>query len=231
MAESNVQEGVVSEIELKARFHKAYSDEFVGDLIRLIINEYKTAHNECHALYPKEEAHDLRPYTRRAKIDSKIRELVKSYDEIEATPETNKTKTNHHTRIESSSVVMTVHAVANPKTLVRRAEHRKTYARSAQYNLFEPNLPPPPLDTALYINFIHGADKARPQFTAFMHIVFPSADLKKYLCRINLLDLPQFVSIVNDELTPVKPETIEDDLQLGFRLDALNKKKKESDDE
>lgn len=215
---------------LKAAFHKAYSDEFIGELIRLVGGEYKTAYEECKTFYPIYEAHDLRPHVRRAKIESKIRELVAGFSDIIASAEPNKTKTNYHTRLTSNNVIMTVNAVASPNTLVRRAEHRKTYARSAQLHLFEPELPPPPTDAALYVNIIHGVDRSHPELPAFMHAVFPSADLKRYICRINLLELPQFATIVGSLLPPATaPETIKDDLQMGLRLDAKNKKRKKED--
>lgn len=217
---------------LKSAFHGAYQDDVLEDIIRAVFSGYKYSSDECRNLYPAQEAHDLRPHVRRAKIESAIRELAYDFPDVKSAVRPNRRKSGYHTQLISNNVVLTVHAVANPSTLVRSAEHRKTYARAAQLNLFEPELPPPPPDAPLYVNLIHGTNGENADFPSFIHAVFPSPDLKKYLYRINLLSLPQFGELVGTLVpSPILPETIGDGLQMGLRPDARNKQRKDEDGE
>jgi hypothetical protein len=178
--------------------------------------------------YPWEEAHDLRPHTRRAKIEARIRDLANTFPDVTATVEPNAAGTSYHTRIVSNNVILTVNCVQHPNDIVRYAEFRNSYA-NAQMNLFEPDEPPPP-DGYVYAILIHGASKKNPKRPDFMHIVFPDAKCESYICRIDLFAIPRFQRLVN-ELWPVQIETVADDLKFGLRPDAKSKKKKEQDDE
>lgn len=218
----------VSIDEIKRTFRDAYPDDFIEDVMRLHASEYRTAYDECALFYPWQEAHDLRPHTRRAKIEAKIRDLANSFPGMYATPEPNATGTSFHTRILSKNVILTVNCVQHPNDIVRHAEFRNTYA-NAQLDMFEPDEPPPP-DGYVYAIWIHGASKRNPKRPDFMHIVFPSADCESYICRIDLFAIPRFKSLAN-ELWPAQVETVEDKLDMGLRSDAKKKKKKEEDGE
>jgi hypothetical protein len=216
---------------LKSAFQAAYPDDFLEEAIRAIFSAYKHSTDECKSFYPAQEAHDLRPHVRRAKIETAMRELTYDFPNIKSRVQPNRRKSGYHTQLISNNVIMTVHAVANPSTLVRFAEFRKTYARSAQLGLFEPELPPPPPDAPLYVLLIHGTNGNHLDLPAFLHAVFPSADLKQYLYRIDILNLPQFGELLSTLTpSPVGPETIGDDLQIGLRMDARNKQRSEGDD-
>lgn len=215
--------------QYKATFREAFPDDFIEDLMRLTASEYRTAFDECAMFYPREEAHDLRPHVRRAKIEYKLRDLVIGYPDIAATVEPNATGSHFHTRLVSNSVILTVNHVHHPNELVRWAEFRNTYAREAQRNLFEPYEPAPP-DAMLYAILLHGASKRNPKRPDFMHVVFPDDECRSYIDRIDLFAIPRFRSLAN-ELWPVQIETVEDDLDMGLRPDAKKKKKKEQDEE
>lgn len=214
----------VSIDQIKQNFRDAYGDDFIEDVMRLHASEYRTAYDECEMFYPWQEAHDLRPHTRRAKIEAKIRDLANTYPGIAATPESNATGTSYHTRIVSKNVILTVNCVQHPNDIVRYAEFRNGYA-NAQMNLYEPD-EPPPSNGYLYAIWIHGASKRNPKRPDFMHIVFPDADCESYVCRINLFDIPRFRSLAN-ELWPAQIEAVEDKLDMGLRPDAKKKKRKE----
>ncbi len=214
--------------EIKATFRDAHRDDFLEDVIRLLAGEYRTAYDECAMFYPWEEAHDLRPHARRAKIEAKVRDLANSFPGVTATVEPNATGTSYHTRIVSKNVILTINCVQHPNDLVRHAEFRNAYA-NAQMDLFEPDEPPPP-DGYIYAMWIHGASKRNPKRPDFMHIVFPDEKCASYICRIDLLAIPRFKKLAN-ELWPAEIERVEDDLDMRLRTDAKKKKKKEAEGE
>jgi hypothetical protein len=213
--------------ELTESFRDAYPDDFIEEAMRLHASEYRTAYDECAAFYPWEEAHDLRPHARRAKIEARIRDLANSYPGMAATVEPNITKTNYHTRIVSKNVILTVNHVKHPNEMVRRAEFRNTYARSPQRDLFTEDAPAPE-GGYLYAILLHGESKRNPKRPDFMLIGFPDAECKSYIYQIDLFAIPRFKALAN-ELWPVQAESIRDDLKLNLRSDAKKKKKKEED--
>lgn len=212
--------------DIKRAFRDAFTDDFIEDVMRLQASEYRTSYDECAMFYPYEEAHDLHPHVRRAKIEHKVRDLANAFAGIHATPAPNATGTSYHTRIVSGNVILTINHVNNPNEIVRYAEFRNTYA-NAQMGLFDPNEPPPD-DGYLYAIWIHGASKKNPKRPDFIHIVFPSEDCESYVCRIDLLAIPRFKALAN-ELWPVHVETVADNLNLGLRSDAKKRKKKEDE--
>lgn len=215
--------------ELTQSFWNAYPADFIEESMRLYASDYRTAYDECAAFYPWEEAHDLRPHARRAKIEARLRDLANTYPGLSATVEPNITKTSYHTRIVSGNVILTESHVGQPSEMVRWAEFRNTYARSPQYHFFEEDAPPPE-GGYLYAILLHGESKRNPKRPDFMRIAFPDAECKSYLYQIDLFAIPRFKALAN-ELWPVQAEAIRDDLKLNLRSDAKKKKKKEEDGE
>lgn len=209
--------------ELVYLFDQAYPRDFLEDSIRTLATVYLNAYNECKNFYPKQEAHDLRPHVRRAKFEVQLRELATRYPEIKASVEPNEAGTSYYTCLSSNKIVLTACAVQNPSVIVRRALFRETYARGAQLNLFEPEMPAPE-DARLYVILLHGPDAKDQTRPGFAHIVFPNSDCDAYLTRINLFD--RYSSLINS-LWSVTEEKVEDNLQVGLRQVA---KKKSNED-
>lgn len=213
---------------IKNTFFEFIHPELIEDFMRLIAGEYRTAYDECKVFYPLEEAHDLRPHVRRAKIESKSREIANSYPGVSATVEPNIHYTSYHTVIRSGPVLMTINHVNQPYDMVRTADFRNTLARDAQLSLLAP-YKPPPVDSPLFAILRHGAAKRTPRRPDFMLVGFPDAGCKYYVCNIDLFSIPRFRKLAN-ELWPAKIEVVLDDLDLRLREDAKNKKKKSEND-
>lgn len=214
---------------IRSAFYKAIPAELIEDILRLLASEYRTAYDECKLFYPPEEAHDLRPHVRRAKIESKVRELANSYPGVAATVEPNAKRTGWHTVIRSGNVVMTISHVNQPSDMVRPADFRSTYAQDAQINLFGPEKPRPPRDAQLFSILRHGSSKRMPRRPDFVRVGFPDADCKYYVCDIDVFSVQRFRNLAS-ELWPAKIEVVADDLDLRLRSDAKKKKKKEEDE-
>ena len=214
--------------ELTRTFWAAFPADFIEDLMRLLASEYRTAKIECDTFYPDEEAHDLCPHVRRAKIECRVRELASAFPGITATAEPNAAGTSYHTRVVSHGVTLVINHVAQPTDMVRRAEFRNTYARLAQGSLFEPD-EPPPQDGMLFAILLHGASKRDPRRPDFVQVAFPDAECKHYIHRIDLFAIPRFKSLAN-ELWPARVEEVEDDLDMGLRSDAKKKNRKKQGD-
>jgi hypothetical protein len=214
---------------IRSAFYKAIPAELIEDILRLLAAEYRTAYEECKMFYPPEEAHDLRPHVRRAKIESKVRELAKSYPGVTATVEPNARRTGWHTVIRSGNVAMTISHVNQPSDMVRAADFRTTYAQDAQINMFGPDKPKPPRDATLFAILRHGASKRTPRRPDFVRVGFPDEDCTHYVCDINIFAVPRFLELAS-KLWPAKIEVVADELDLRLRSDAKKKKKKEEDE-
>lgn len=214
--------------ELTRTFRAAFPDDFLEDIMRLLASEYRTARIECETFYPGEEAHDLCPHVRRAKIEYKARDLANAFQGLKASVEPNAAGTSFHTRIVSQNVTLVINYVHQPTDMVRRAEFRNTYARLAQGSLFEPDEPPPP-DGMLFAILLHGASKKDPRRPNFVHIAFPDADCRYYIHRIDLCAIPRLKRLAS-ELWPVRVEEVKDDLDMGLRSDAKKKNRKKQGD-
>jgi hypothetical protein len=216
--------------KIKALFFEYIPPELIEDLMRLTAAEYRTAYDECKMFYPLEEAHDLRPHVRRAKIESKAREIANSYSGISATVEPNINNTAYHTLIRSGPVLLTINHVNQPSEMVRSALFRDTLARDAQLSFLTP-YKPPAADAPLFAILRHGSSKRTPRRPDFMLVGFPDADCSYYVCEVDLFLIPRFRDLAN-RLWPAKIEVVQDELDLRLRQDAKNKKKKsENDDE
>ena|ERR1044072_1634312 len=213
---------------IRTAFFKAIPFELIDDILRLLASEYRTAYEECKMFYPPEEAHDLRPHVRRAKIESKLRDIVASYPGVTATAEPNANRTSWHTRITSGNVVMTLNHVNQPSDMVRQADFRSGYAQDAQIDLFNPNKPPPPSDATLFAIVRHGASKKTPRRPDFVRVGFPDEECKHYVYDIDLFSMPRFRTVAT-ELWPAKIEVVLDELDMRLRSDAKKKKKEEGE--
>ena len=154
--------------------------DFIKDTLACLRECYSGAHSRCLD-FPATEAHDLRPYYRKALFESQWRDVAKKH-QLKAAAKLNKGRNSFHTRIKCGQVVLTASSVPDPSCIVRHAHFRETYAQNNQPSLFEPQKTPSP-DALLYAILIHGGVKDQP---GFADIVFPSPDCDRYLARIQL---------------------------------------------
>lgn len=143
---------------------------FLRDAVKCLFRSYEVACDECSQL-PNEEAHDLRPYARRAHFEAGLRDIAGRHRGVVASVHRNKAKNWSHTHIRCGQLVLTESAVEFPAQIVRHAEFRKTYARSNQFLLFESAVPPS-ADAPLYCILLHGVS-SDPRVPLFARIVFP----------------------------------------------------------
>src|SRR5436190_1140876 len=104
---------------IKDIFFGSVPSDLIEDIMRLIAAEYRIAYDECKMFYPLEEAHDLRPHVRRAKIESKSREIANSYPGVSGTVEPNINYTAYHSVIRSGPIHLTINHVNQPADMVR----------------------------------------------------------------------------------------------------------------
>ena len=179
-------------------------------IVRCILKGYAEAADECLEKYAAEQAHDVRPHIRRAKIEQLLAGLPSQHHQIRAVTDTNDSNNAYHVRVNSGRVTFTVSAVDSPDTVVRQAVFRQTLARRYQLPFPEMGMeqPAPDPDALLYALIIHGPHKEdRDQrFPAFICVVFPTSDCSAYIDRLDLLarfrDLPELKAIPAIEQIP-----------------------------
>jgi hypothetical protein len=205
--------------DLPRFFDDHVSRELQQDLIvRCILKGYREAAEECDERYAWEQAHDVRPHVRRAKIEQLLRGLPARHPEITAVPEINDSNNAYHVRVTSGRVTFTISAVDQPTTIVRYAVFRETLARRYQMAFAGLGVeePPPSPDALVYALIIHGPaeDDHTQRFPGFVRVVFPTSDCSDYIDQLDLLarfrELPEFKSITGTEEIP-------DKLQIGVR--------------
>ena len=205
-------------IDLRRFFDDYVPYELQQDLIvRCILKGYAEAADECLGKYAWEQAHDVRPHIRRAKIEQLLLGLRSRHHEITAVSTINESNNAYHVRVTSGRVIFTVSAVDSPETTLRHAVFRETLARRYQLPLPELGMeePPPSPDALLYALIIHGPanEDGVQRFPSFVHVVFPTSDCSDYIDRLDLLarfrDLPEVKGI---------PEMVKIPNVLGIRL-------------
>jgi hypothetical protein len=180
---------------------------FLQDTLRMLFAAYRVASDECREL-PWEVTHDFRGHVRRKEIEKNWPGVATKYqsDGVYVSYQLNRRKTAYFTQVSCGRVILTESYVATPETIVRRADFRKTFARSNQPTLFGDDHPPLPADP-LYALLIHGEDnKARHPY--FADIVFPDPTVSTYLARIGLFSV--FHSLIGTLIAPTQEEVIPD---------------------
>jgi hypothetical protein len=179
---------VPSAAEYEQMFLKVVPEDFLGDMVRVIVDAYPAAADECFGRYPRAVAHDLVAHVRRAKIESGLQAVADKHREIGlmARDTPNRRSSAFHTLVRAHHIVVTESMVRTPDTPVRRADFRTTYARSSQLSMFVPVSEPDPSEP-LYAIVLHGPDVNRPSRLGFIHVRFPLPDGVTYVGRIDLL--------------------------------------------
>ncbi len=131
---------------------------FLEASVRSLKDCYERAHRQCLRNYPREVAHDLRPYLRRAEFEKEWALVAESHSGITCGFYTNVGRNCYHVRVQSGRVILTASFVDARVRAVRRAMFRDTYARRNETFLFADMAPtPPPEGAPLYAILMHDA--------------------------------------------------------------------------
>ena len=195
-------------------FDSSISNDFLRDTLHCLFAAYQEAWLYCQSSFPPSEAHDLYPVERRARFERSWREVALLHG-LDAQAIVNKSRNAWHTEVRSGAVVLTAAAAPTPNTIIRRAEYRRTLARSNQGYLFGPPFGPkePEPGDRLYGIVLHGPDGVFRNRPGFVEVVFPDPSLTTYVGRVNLLArYPETASQIE-----VPVERIPEDLSLRLR--------------
>jgi hypothetical protein len=175
---------MIASLDMARNPHKLFWQQvprgFLLDSVKCLFKSYEAGYEDCSQL-PNEEAHDLRPYCRRAHFEAGWRDTAARHkgQGVVASAHHNKANNWNHTHVRCGQVVLTQSAVEFPTQMVRHAEFREGYARSNQLSLFDPAVPPSP-DAPLYCILLHGVSDD-PRIPLFVRIVFPTPDCSGYV--------------------------------------------------
>lgn len=202
-----------SPAELIEIFNRSVPEKFLQHVIKCLFNVYKEAYDDCDINYSSTEAHDLLPYMRRAKFESRLHELATGSG-LRATSQLNKARNSHHTTVLADNIALTSSYVPSPFSLVRHAEFRMGYAKLNQLHLFKKDCVDP--NATLYAILLHGDDGVNKNLPAFAHIQFPAADCGSYIGNgINLFN--KYEGLVATLRPSVTEEFIHDTAQPVLR--------------
>lgn len=173
--------------ELRDFFFATVPPELLDDVAQVVLRAWKAAADHCLETYPHEEARDLFPYERRAKLDSSLKARLARYEGVTVESKHNAARNCWHTEVRIGRVVMTVSAVARPSEMVRVARFRESLAATAQAHLWEKERPRSE-DDVLYAMLAHGplGGSRILRVPTFVHVGFPDAECKAYLDRFDL---------------------------------------------
>ena len=203
----------MSERELREAVEDALKLPFLHDFVRLVFAAYRQADDECRSL-AREVAHDYRGHRRRALIEQGIPGIAARHADqgVSAVYRPNHCNTSYFAQVTSDRVLFTQSCVETPEAVVRRAEFRKTLARSCQPRLFDADEPPP--DSPIYAIAIHGEDH-RQRDPYFIDIVVPGMDCDHYVLRVQLFEVCH--SLVASLTQPAQEEVVQDEARPALR--------------
>jgi hypothetical protein len=205
----------VNDLEQALELH--FPLEFQRRVLRAVFAAHKVSWDDCLASYAPTEAQNVRPYTKRAKLEGYLRDIADIVQGVTAeVVRANKSGWNH-TEVRSGPVVLTANSVQAPCALVERAEFRLTLARDAQLPLFPDERITD--ESPLYVLLLHSRSDwpTVEEWRDFGHLpgsaylAFPSADLSRYVHEINLFD--KFSDVVAEHL----PEEWNEEVIVAYR--------------
>lgn len=172
--------------QLRDFFFDNVPRELINDAVQSVLRSWKAAADHCRDTYPREEARDLLPYERKAKLDSSLKARLARYDGVIVESVPNASRNCWHTEVRIGRVVMTVSAVVRPSEMVRTARFRQSLALRSQLHLWERDEPGE--DALFYAMLLHGPLGGRRilRAPAFVHVGFPDPECKAYIDRFDL---------------------------------------------
>jgi hypothetical protein len=205
--------------QLTAIFDASIPKRVQEALIQCVFSTYKLAHDECER-FPKEEAHDLRPFYRWVQLRALVKGLPGRFPEVTVEIAPNGSAGSFHVIISCGQMVLTASTLDDKSVLPRPAKFRNAYSYESQLDLFIPETPPPE-DGSFYGILVHAPDKNEPRQPGFVNIIFPDKLYTTTVNRIKLFD--RFPDLV--ETLRIPPEESSDRNTGISRLEKQIRKK------
>jgi len=214
-----------SNIQLNELVKDDIPRQFLFEIVVFLFNTYKSAHLYIKSEFgTTDEAKDLLPYFRRARIEQGIRLIAerhaKTNDTIKVRSERNGANNCSHNEIICGRVLITESCVDGPNEMVPYAAFRTTLAKDSQLELA---LCDNNFDGDFYYGIIlHGALNPDTNYPSFVRLAFPNRDCKTYAGFVDLIDFCEFdVSMFSN----VSEEVIDDKIsEPEFRTDLQKQK-------
>lgn len=192
-------------------------EAFFGRLLRAVFAAHKVAFEDCRDSFAETEAANLRPYYRRGKIESFMRDAADMVPGVTSTVVLGEGSW-YHTELRSGPVVLTASSVPAPCAIVERAEFRQTLARDNAQRLWPEPGDIPPDDAPLYVLLLHsksrwettGESREHGHLPGSAYIAYPSPKLDTYVHEINLFE--RFPEIVEAHM----PQTWDTDAAVRY---------------
>lgn len=215
-------------------FDDQVPEAFQVALLRMLAKAYRKSSDYVSDRYERPEAEYMLGHERRVQIEMDLRALTLAHEfsEFTAVVKANETGSHKYTEVRCGNVVITVSAVSELTQLPRRANFRKSLAKSSQLQLQfddEPTPAPAPESAEdLYALLVHhrNSDSETPFELSFAEFIFP-LEVGYHEARVDLMRRYAFQTQANTTDTPKSApapvEHIPDDLPLAPRTEDRSK--------
>jgi len=205
--------------DLEALVLDHLTEEFLTGAIRAVFQARDLADRFCAANFEEAEAENLRPLIARAKVNEYLRVMTDRIPNCTARVAHSDGSSIQRTELASGPIRLTAHAVQYPCGKVKEYQYRRSLAEGNAPTLFDMELP---LTDTLYAVLLHGPYRPRNLtevgsyrgIPGSIYLAFPSAELKDYAYRIDLIG--RYQSLVNTLL----PSEWGEDAKVFYRWQA-----------
>lgn len=185
----------ISTDELGVLVRSNLADSFLRRATRAVFQASKLSWDEAYAGHQAEEAQNLQPYLKRAKLEGFLRDAAA----MEVGMAGSAIKSDgpwFHTEIQSGPVILTASAAPTPCALIHPAHFRITLAEGNQPSLFEESEADSELATACYVSLVHtryhptdASDwREHGYLPGSAYLAVPAPGIKSYLWELNLFE-------------------------------------------
>jgi hypothetical protein len=189
--------------QIESTFSQHVPDAFLRRVLQAIFAAHRLSHEYVLANFAPEEATNLLPYYRRAKIEGYLRDAA-AFSNLTASAFKSPGSGWNHTEVSSGPVVMTASSVAYPCGLVEPSDFRISLAEDNQLELWSSSSDEERSSAPLYAMILHSrsrwatsAERARNgHLPGSAYIAFPVAGLTSYIYDINLFE--RFPDVIAD---------------------------------
>lgn len=182
-------------VELEEMTSTYLPNGFLKAALRSVFTGHEVSHEYVRGEFAAEEADNLLPYYRRAKIEGYLRDAAQRSG-LDARVLKSPGSGWWHTEVRSGPVILTASAVQAPCGLVDPSEFRLSLAEPNPEYLWEEPGDVPAGDLPLYALLLHSrsqwvkaSDRRRyGMLPGSAYLAFPSSGLESYLHSINLFE-------------------------------------------
>lgn len=195
------------------------TEDFLTGSIRAIFAARKTAYDFCTANFESPEGESLQPLIARGKLNEYLRGVADVIPGCKASVKRSDGSPLKRTELSSGPVNLTAHSVSQPCGRVKKYKYRRSLAQGNQPTLLDYDVP---VGETLYVLLLHGQYKQRTlaetatykYLPGSIYLAFPTAELKDYAHRVNLID--RYPLLVDSLL----PNTWNDEARIHYRWQA-----------